>query len=233
MVGEWEVVAPPPPPLPADGAKQEEDTKLTVLTDGLSQKRDADIITNDEDDGRQFKFRKRKLNVGLDEIWDPGDIPIKLKSKLKPEPSATVADPLIGGTTISGSCDVSANVTAGTNEETPEPGAGTGEGKPKWKPMGWKLATENGGSSADIEAEGDDLNAKTTLSSTVEDRPIMDGKGVTVAMDLLDSSLALSPGDALDVGKGKMKEEDPPSGAGESSGLFRKRKRPIGGQGRR
>jgi len=50
----------------------------------------------DEEDLRAFKFRKRQLNTGLGEIYDPGLIPIKVKEKNNasvPESSGAVHTP--------------------------------------------------------------------------------------------------------------------------------------------
>lgn len=43
----------------------------------------------DEEDSRQFKLRKKTVTVGLGELYDPGNIPIKLKKKEEPEPIIT------------------------------------------------------------------------------------------------------------------------------------------------
>lgn len=229
MVGDWEVVAPPPPPLPGhDREVKDEDSKEGVLSGGQPQTREAEISVVDEEDGRQFKLRKRKLNAGLDDIWDPGDIPIKLKVKVKHETPAATADRPGATVLFAGSIDDGAHssVPAGANGGAPDPG---GE-KPKWKPMGWKRATVPEEKSPAVKTEDDDLNVKKTLSSVVEDQPIMDGNGVSVAMEPPDQSLAPSPNDD----RSKIKEEDPPSGTSElSSGLFRKRKIPVGSRGRR
>ena len=43
------------------------------------QKREAE---EDPEDERGFKLRKRTIRAGLDELWDPGEIPIKAKSRV-------------------------------------------------------------------------------------------------------------------------------------------------------
>lgn len=87
VAGAWEVVAPPPPPLSVSisnadksDVKDEEgaDSQNPSGSQSSSQKREAD---EDPEDGRGFKIRKRTAHVGLGEIWDPGDIPIKTKRK--------------------------------------------------------------------------------------------------------------------------------------------------------
>ncbi|EJD03320.1 uncharacterized protein FOMMEDRAFT_55883, partial [Fomitiporia mediterranea MF3/22] len=82
VVGEWTAVAPPPPPLPINvQPPKEEDSKDGVCSGSLPQKREAEAPLEVEEDGRHFKLRKRKIGAGLGEIWDPGELPIKLKSK--------------------------------------------------------------------------------------------------------------------------------------------------------
>jgi len=207
---------------------KDEESKEGILSGGQPQNREAEISVVDEDDGRQFKLRKRKLNAGLDDIWDPGDMPIKLKVKVKHESPAVTADRPGAATLSTGGIDDGAHssVPAGASDGAPDPG---GE-KPKWKPMGWKRATEPEDHSSAVKADDDDLNVKKTLSFVAEDQVIKDGNGVSVAMEPSDQSLAPSPDDD----RSKIKEEDPPSGTSElSSGLFRKRKIPVGSRGRR
>jgi WW domain-binding protein 4 len=68
VAGDWEVIT-------SSSTTSAEASESTVTL-----KRDAEIAI-DEEDGRQFKLRKKTLNVGLDEIYDPGIIPVKLKKK--------------------------------------------------------------------------------------------------------------------------------------------------------
>ena len=78
IAGDWEVVA-PSSDTPAVAREH-------VTADRL--KRGTDLVA-DEEDGREFKIQKKKLNVGLGEIYDPGIIPIKLKKKeATPPPEA-------------------------------------------------------------------------------------------------------------------------------------------------
>ncbi|KAJ8516076.1 hypothetical protein ONZ45_g6576 [Pleurotus djamor] len=73
VVGDWEYVA--PQENAASSAEQEEPLK-----------REAEHSIDDE---RHFKIRKKTLNVGLGEIYDPGLIPIKLKAKEPSPPPQT------------------------------------------------------------------------------------------------------------------------------------------------
>ena len=95
VAGEWQFVsstsASPAPvrneaPSVAGGATEE-----TGETSESNRKREApvDVI----EDEREFKLRKKTVNVGLGDIYDPGLIPIKLKAKkeasVEPQPAAS------------------------------------------------------------------------------------------------------------------------------------------------
>jgi WW domain-binding protein 4 len=81
-------------------------------------KREAEAPPDDED-ARAFKLRKKTLNTGLGEIYDPGLIPIKIKKKEKPiEPK------------LESLLDSSSG--ASTNSQAPMTGA------PKWTSLQWK-----------------------------------------------------------------------------------------------
>ncbi|OBZ70558.1 Uncharacterized protein C18H10.07 [Grifola frondosa] len=121
VAGEWEFVDIAAPETPAD--------EVPPVVDGeLSRKREAEQEV-DEEDGRRFKLRRRTLGVGLGEIYDPGIIPIKLKSKEEP--------------TVIQVQDTSTTSSAPTTV-------------PKWSTRGWdKPGLNQGGEAADGEASGD------------------------------------------------------------------------------
>lgn len=152
---------------------KDEDSKEGILSGGQPQNREAEISVVDEDDGRQFKLCKRKLNAGLDD-----NMPIKLKVKVKHESPAVTADRPGAAALSTGGIDdsVHSSVPAGASGGAPDPGGG----KPKWKPMGWKRATEPEDHSSAVKAEDDDHNVKKILSFVAEDQPIKDGNGVSV-----------------------------------------------------
>jgi WW domain-binding protein 4 len=73
----------------------------------------------DEEDNRAFKLRKKTLNTGLGEIYDPGLIPVKIKKKeepMEPKPGILLAS----------------SSNALTNSDAPTAGA------PKWTSLQWK-----------------------------------------------------------------------------------------------
>lgn len=142
LAGVWEVVAPPPPPLPASNANEEvnEEGDASAL-DGPSgqaaqQKREAQEEPEDE---RSFKFRKRTVRPGLGELWDPGDIPVKVKSKpMTPTGGTKEAEK----PTKEEDGRVAPIPESSTSLIKGEPSneATTGE-KPSRQPGGWKRAT--------------------------------------------------------------------------------------------
>lgn len=93
VVGAWEVVAIEEPVHAEETGDGEE--RAEGVEDGAvgapaaatqqTLKREAEAPPDDED-ARQFRLRRKKLNTGLGEIYDPGLIPIKLKAK-KEEPT--------------------------------------------------------------------------------------------------------------------------------------------------
>jgi len=70
VAGDWQVVT-ASPTTPAETLEP---------AAGHTLKHGAEFAVDDED-GRQFKLRKKTLNVGLGEIYDPGIIPVALKKK--------------------------------------------------------------------------------------------------------------------------------------------------------
>ncbi|KIY74286.1 hypothetical protein CYLTODRAFT_439216 [Cylindrobasidium torrendii FP15055 ss-10] len=90
VAGQWQVVetiTPPPPPIPQDSANDEVKLETDPDADSALGKRPSE----EEENPRHFKLRKRNLDVGLGKIYDPGAITITLKKKDRPpEPEATV-----------------------------------------------------------------------------------------------------------------------------------------------
>ncbi|KAI0085189.1 hypothetical protein BDY19DRAFT_860449, partial [Irpex rosettiformis] len=86
IVGEWEVVEVPSTGTEGLGGGQEEgqvDGRDVAQTDAhtdTERKRQVEVQA-DDDDIRPWKLRKKTLDIGFGEIYDPGVIPIKLKTK--------------------------------------------------------------------------------------------------------------------------------------------------------
>ncbi|KLO19434.1 hypothetical protein SCHPADRAFT_818122 [Schizopora paradoxa] len=135
VVGQWEIVAPPPPPLPGtQSVKEEEDVKpAEATTDNADQPPGAQgnaAEHDNETDARHFKIRKRKLDLGLDDLWDPGDIPIKLK--------APKTDAVEGPAPVNGV--LAASTSSGT--DTQQQSLDSAPDRPKWISKGWTRATQ-------------------------------------------------------------------------------------------
>ncbi|KAF8650422.1 hypothetical protein AX16_005227 [Volvariella volvacea WC 439] len=72
IVGEWQVIA---PAVPQSQASE----RTPSLVEGQRVSESLKRPVDDEGDTRAFKLRKRTIAVGLGEIYDPSDIPIKIK----------------------------------------------------------------------------------------------------------------------------------------------------------
>lgn len=88
VAGEWQFVevVEPRPAAEESGVPSGDHEKQEPGVEGPSagEKRPAEEPV-DEEDARGWKLRRKKINVGLGELYDPGALPIKLKAK-KEEP---------------------------------------------------------------------------------------------------------------------------------------------------
>ncbi|EIN11661.1 hypothetical protein PUNSTDRAFT_98839 [Punctularia strigosozonata HHB-11173 SS5] len=82
VAGEWQLVQSTERPVAPE--VEAEEGAIPAET-AVGQKRVAEAVDEDED-AREFKLRKKTVGPGLGQIYDPGLIPIKLKTK-KEEPS--------------------------------------------------------------------------------------------------------------------------------------------------
>ncbi|KAH7904752.1 hypothetical protein BJ138DRAFT_1235222 [Hygrophoropsis aurantiaca] len=127
VAGNWEVVE-----SSASTSREESAQPSEQALDETNRKREA---PPDEEDERRFKLRKKTVGVGLGEIYDPGIIPIKLKTKKEEPtedtklstPSAQLADPIVSSDPIA-------------------------TGVPKWTKIQWKKvdSTEKVDESGDL-----------------------------------------------------------------------------------
>ncbi|VDC06411.1 unnamed protein product [Peniophora sp. CBMAI 1063] len=189
-----------------DGAevKAEDGTELEI-----GQKRPAPPIDDPEDAGHRWKLRKKTVEVGLGELYDPGVL--KLKPRVKSQPTDAEA-PV---TTIGGDA-------AGW---TSAPGAVTGPKAteaPKWTSVKWKKPGEA------------PAVAATEQDSTSTLAPVKQEEDVGMAESDL-GGLAVTTTDDLVSVPTKQEVEDvkptPPTRAASEHeppvGLFKKRKRPV------
>ena len=81
VAGEWQIITPPQAPVQASSSSSDP-MPLTTAAEADSNiklKREAEAPL--EEDDRSFKLRKKSLNPGLGEIYDPGLITIKVKKE--------------------------------------------------------------------------------------------------------------------------------------------------------
>lgn len=127
VLGAWEVVTVLDPAVvqnavTADITSTERDLNHSATLSGEREGRRGVEIPADDDDIRPFKLRRKTMAAGLGEIYDPGDIPIKLKPK-KEEPASATLQP---------------ESSSGTSPLTISQAAST---LPKWSATGWVKPT--------------------------------------------------------------------------------------------
>ncbi|KAL5528159.1 hypothetical protein ACEPAF_7295 [Sanghuangporus sanghuang] len=242
LVGEWEVVAPPPPPLPDDSQiPNEEESKHEVLADSLPQKREVEASP---EDGRHFKLRKRTIGAGLGEIWDPGSVPIKLKSKTKEESAESSApdhrDAENGNDTTPAGDFEPRQALQFEKQTQMMPRQNSIVEWPKWQPMRWKRAIEPAdGKQMNTNEETGEQNIANYADPSIkkEDERIEFHQDSTSPRRLeSDVGPKVEASDnEVSSAKPSIKVEETTTLATSDStgGLFRKRKVPSGARGRR
>ncbi|KAH8107996.1 hypothetical protein BXZ70DRAFT_913590 [Cristinia sonorae] len=202
VAGEWEVVATEDSSIATTVDGPSSSAGPSVQTDGIrsGQKRPLELAT-DEEDSRTFKLRRRTFG-GLGDVYDPGLIPIRVRTKTE-EPLSTNTTTEPASTTISGS---------------------TPSVAPKWTARGWnKPGVEpdrNSGSSSEDAQPDNELQQLPAKAEPVEDTP---EKSI-----LSDIAKTLD----VKVEEGAVKAEALESPAPTtSSGMFRKRKIRVNGAG--
>ncbi|KAL6305242.1 hypothetical protein BKA93DRAFT_715591, partial [Sparassis latifolia] len=201
VAGEWEVVA-----IVEPAAEIKEEEPVPPLAEGdASRKRGAE--QDDHEDSRTFKLRKKTVDVGLGEVYDPGLIPIKLKKEESVEPLPTLTE---GGSSSH----------AGTSTPT---------AKPKWSARGWNRPGERNAGGDDQPGEDGVLAAEDSgvkFEAEVKEQlaispdvPPADAKETSAILKTEDAEVKVEVNGGATV---------PSTGS-----LFRKRKVPAGGAGSR
>ncbi|EIW82663.1 hypothetical protein CONPUDRAFT_163763 [Coniophora puteana RWD-64-598 SS2] len=229
IVGTWETVeSHSPTPVPAQDAGIAEGDAVMGAADGegavaaAGTKREASPPAEEEDE-RSFKIRKKTTRSGLGEIYDPGMIPVKLKPKKESPPT----EPPAAATSATSAPD--ATIKAEVKAE--DAAATAGDGSPKVGKIQWKraaftqaavepqryvpLSPEPASDGIKKEEEDEDSNT-VVVDGTATTRDTTNG--VKKEEEGASPSLALPP----------AAEEPAPA-----KNLFRKRKVPAGGAGRR
>ncbi|KAI0355705.1 hypothetical protein OH77DRAFT_1424649 [Trametes cingulata] len=243
VAGEWEVVDVILPPSQADQTEEAADGAEDVkpaLGEGTSagtragEKRPAEQPLDDEDT-RGWKLRRKKVNVGLGELYDPGAIPIKLKTKKEEQEDQGLA-PSGGG---SGSAiSSSANASAGVSGALPPLG---GTEKPRWSARGWNkpgasssrstatpepTAPPNGGGQAPEDA------AQNGVKSEEDGLPDSLYKDPVPSASEANSAPAVKVEESQVPVKSEALEAEAPPPAPSGGSLFKKRKVPVAGGSR-
>jgi WW domain-binding protein 4 len=236
VAGAWQVITSPQPPAGSEpGESEPPDAQESAEA---RVKREAEAPP-DEEDARAFKLRKKTVNTGLGEIYDPGLIPIKIKKKeepMEPKPE-NLLDSSSG---------------ALTNSQAPTTSA------PKWTSLQWKRpgdlsqpaqgAPEPTTTSINVKIEvSTSAGAENASSSSTKwakpqwSEPLPDLEQ-NARNEIFETVGQLQNGSPIDS-KANVKSEldvktegQPPqlSEAPPASSLFKKRKAPTGaGRGRR
>ncbi|OJT06967.1 hypothetical protein TRAPUB_2168 [Trametes pubescens] len=228
VAGEWQFVevVEPRPAAEESGAPGGDHAKQEPGAEGsrAGEKRPAEEPV-DEEDARGWKLRRKKINVGLGELYDPGALPIKLKAK-KEEPEEGGLSQAGGFSTVVGG---SLPPLGGTE-------------MPSWSARGWNKPGAAPRSTASPEP---------TASSNGQDKQPGDGETQTgikhvpreraTPKDVLPESSSQQPQSDLDTSLPLKTEVDqlpvkpepadveaPPPGPSGGS-MFKKRKAPAGG----
>jgi len=203
FAGEWQMVESAPAETPAgtsEETKTEPDTRQTEVSQEAATKRPLPDPA-DEEEGR-WKLRKKTAAVGLGEIYDPGIISIKPKTK------------------------VEVNEGAGNDSEAPStstaptPSDTGATAKLKWAPVKWKKAGEQ------VHETNDAAHpASATDNSRTKEAPAVSPEPPGGEEESTPASVANAP-----VKEEPVKLEEPPEETVPAGGsLFRKRKTPARG----
>ncbi|KDQ57436.1 hypothetical protein JAAARDRAFT_47417 [Jaapia argillacea MUCL 33604] len=186
-----------------------EEPVVPSFEDGHDGKKRA-AESGQELDTRQFKLRKKTLGTGLGEIYDPGLIPVKLKNPKKED--------TLDGVDENGSSAGPSGSGSPYLQETATP-------LPKWTKLQWKRPGEEGNRDEGTQQEGGEI-VDEAVHETVGEQETPSIK----QDEVLDTSPSLKVEEKSSV---KLEPTDSISPPSESGGLFRKRKVPAGGRGRR
>ncbi|KAL7281449.1 hypothetical protein ACG7TL_004762 [Trametes sanguinea] len=227
VAGDWEVVEVVQPPIADEEGTEDVKPDVSAGTTASAragEKRPADQPP-DEEDTRGWKLRRKVASVGLGELYDPGAIPIKLKTKKEESEGAQ-------GSASAG------NVNSSTGA------AGTlptlrGTEKPRWSARGWNKPGTSSRSTATPEPATSPGQEGTAAETSAPQAPKSEDNGLPESMSRepvqatseQPSPTAVKSEEAPVSVKGESREpEAPPAPSGGS--LFKKRKVPAAGGSR-
>ena len=199
VAGAWELLpvastsnSTPPPAAPEDGDRKPPTLDIDIPT---GEKRPAEVVADDDDDGRAWKLRKKTARLGDD--YDPGAIPIKIKPRVAKEDLVK--------------SESSDNMSA-TNEATTSNGIVpatesvlTSTEVPKWTKIQWKKAATEPAKASSSSVTTSTLES-TTDAPTIS-KPIIDNVPASESV-----GEPIPPAPPSDAGSGLFKKRKAPAG---------------------
>ncbi|EPQ57160.1 hypothetical protein GLOTRDRAFT_137558 [Gloeophyllum trabeum ATCC 11539] len=225
VAGEWQIVT---PTMPSQNASPAPEIPYSAVSADASQKRPAEAAPPEDDAPRGWKLKKKKLDVGLGEVYDPGLIPIKLKTK-KEEPADRELPQVKTETEASASSSTQGSVISGNPNATP---------LPKWSKIQWKKPGEPSETSPAPESRDVDPAGQEVKQESPEAQQTVKAEDPSPSLPL-ESSVPPIDTQLKQEEEPSVKLEEPSSQTGfpaPSSGggtLFKKRKAPPGTAGTR
>ncbi|KAI0821694.1 hypothetical protein BC628DRAFT_1329142 [Trametes gibbosa] len=214
VAGDWEVVEVVQPSLP--GSAEKMGVGNVQSEEGgawAGEKRPAEQPL-DEEDTRGWKLRRKKVNVGLDDLYDPGTIPIKLKAKKEETMDQSLALQGSSGASSSGGL-----IAPGGSE------------KPRWSARGWnKPGTSHNASESIGHAGGPPDGGSPEDTNTEPEEKSFTNEPFAPPPDE-PPALAVKT-EAQEPVKPEPTDEDAPLPVPAGSSLFKKRKAPAAGGSR-
>ncbi|KAI0645926.1 hypothetical protein C8Q79DRAFT_927021 [Trametes meyenii] len=220
VAGEWEVVDVAGPP--AEEHEQGEDIKPETGSARAGEKRPAEQLP-DEDDTRGWKLRRKTVSVGLGELYDPGAIPIKLKTKTEESQDDTE--------TQVGRVGLGSSSTVGLGGLPPLGGSE----KPSWSARGWSkpgASSHNDISPNFVVEDGVAVDGSTAVNDVKAEKssPPEDSEPPNSPDNFAISDVKVENGQT--PVKAEPLEADVPPPSSSSGSLFKKRKVPVAGGSR-
>ncbi|KAF8629191.1 hypothetical protein AX17_005776 [Amanita inopinata Kibby_2008] len=208
VAGEWQIVTSPPPVAPAPEAEPTSDTSSTQVP----AKREAETPA-DDDHVHHFKLRKKVVGTGLTEIYDPGVIPIKVKTRGEPTPFTTE--------TKIGENPVASSSVLETEDEKPRLSEGSKWVKVQWRRPGEPLVNGEQGQTG--------ITPNTTEQGKVDEvkqeNEVPFQASLTLGIE--EPFVKTEPEEVTNIEDRSIKREDPQSAPTNSGSLFKKRKAPA------
>ncbi|KAK7035499.1 hypothetical protein VNI00_011792 [Paramarasmius palmivorus] len=200
VAGDWEIV--PAEPSQSSSNEIPPESSTSISTNNLKRPAETPV---DQEDTRHFKLQKKTLTTGLGQIYDPGIITVKQKTK-EPTETKEVAQEEPKTAAVSSSTTNVANESPKTT---------------KWIKTQWKRPGEKGDESPEAIQDSDAVvkQSENELPRDAGDKTVVE----TAVKAESDSEVKSEPIE-------QARESTVPTGS--SGGLFKKRKKPAASTGR-